>query len=146
MSSFLTSKAPFVLFEFLKKHTGIAWSEDLRLIGKVEDGELVGVIGYSDMTGSSCQMHLAGIRKGWISRRVLREMFCYPFITLDYKVAYATIASGNLESLDIARRMGFREIVFLTDAHPDGGSHLLKLTREDCKWLRRGNSDGKAFS
>jgi len=142
VASFLTSEAPFVLFDFLKERIGLTWSQDLRMIGKVEDGVLVGVIGYNQYTGSSCQMHFAGDKKGWFSRKVLSEIFRYAFDVLNCKVVYAQVASSNAEALDIDRRVGFKDVVFLPDAHPDGGVYLLQMFKEDCRWLRRGKDDG----
>jgi len=143
VSSFLTSEAPFVLFEFLKKRIGISWSEDLRTIGRVEGKVLTGVVGFNNITGTSCQMHFAGDVVGWLTRTVLRESFSYAFKTLKCRVVYASVPSGNKEALDIDRRIGFKDVIFLPDAHPDGGIYLLQMTRGECKWLQLGERHGR---
>lgn len=143
MSSFLTGEPKFVLFDFLNKRIRLAWSQDLRLIGRVEDGALIGVVGFNNITGTSCHMHFAGDVKGWLSRKVLRESFRYAFETLGCKVVYGAVSSGNEEALEIDRRIGFKDVVFLKDAHPDGGTYLLEMRKEDCRWLTRNSEHGR---
>lgn len=132
-----------VLWEFLEKRINLPWSTDFQAIGRVVDGELIGVVGYNMFTGSSCQIHMAGTRKGWITRRYLHAAFKYPFVDLDYKMVIGLVPSGNTEALDIDKRIGFTELIYIDGAHPDGGTHLLQMKREDCRWLKYGEKHGR---
>lgn len=141
MKQFLTCEPRESLYKFLAPRIGLAWSSDFHAIGRVVDGTLVGVVGYNGFTGSCCQMHMAGDTKHWITREFLLQAFRYPFVTCGLNLVLAVVPSGNLQALEIDRKLGFEEILYLPRAHPDGGLHFLKMTREQCRWVRS-DSDG----
>lgn len=143
MATFLTSDAPFVLYEYLKEKIGLSWSEDLRVIGRIEDMKLTGVVGFNNYTGTSCQMHFAGEKVGWLTRQVIRESFRYAFETLGCVVVYASVPSGCQTALEIDRRLGFKDLAYLKGAHPDGGIYLLEMYKEQCRWIKQGDMYGR---
>jgi RimJ/RimL family protein N-acetyltransferase len=125
-----------LLYEWLNERITLAWCEDFRGIGRVVNGELVGVIGFTGHNGASAQMHMAGDGKRWGSRKFLEEMFRYAFDICGYNVVFAVVPSGNTVALDIDLRVGFEELVTIADAHPDGALHFLVMRRENCRWLK----------
>ncbi len=78
-------------------------------------------------------MHMAG-EGNWINREFIRRAFRYPFVTLDLPMVFGVVPSGNAAALEIDKRLGFKEILFVEGAHPDGGLHFLQLKRDD--WMR----------
>lgn len=124
-----------LLFEWLSARIELPRSEDFRAFGRVVNGELVGVVGFTGHNGASCQMHMAGEGKYWASRKLIREAFRYPFGICGYNVVFALVPSGNKEALDIDLRLGFTELATIAGAHPDGALHILVMRREDCRWL-----------
>jgi hypothetical protein len=126
-----------LLYRWLNDRISLAWCEDFRAIGRVLNGELVGVVGFTGHNGASCQMHMAGVTKDWMSRSFLRESFKYVFETCGYNVAFGVVPSGNTVALDIDLRLGFKELATIVGAHPDGALHFLVMRREDCRWLTR---------
>lgn len=141
MTSRFSAEPHEVLFAFVRDRLGIGWSEDLRLIGRFDDGELVGVVAFNNLTGSSCHMHLCGDKKGWLTRRFLREVFGYVFHTLQYNVVYGLVPSSCKEALDLDLRLGATPLLFLEGAHPDGGIHMLEIRKETCRWLKKEATD-----
>lgn len=139
MTSGLTTAHQTALWEFLQERIGIPWSTDFIALGRVAEGKLVGVVGYNNFTGTSCHMHMAGDGGRWISREFLKEAFRYPFGTLDLTMVFGIVPSGNIRALGIDRKLGFRELIFIPGAHPDGGIHILQMTRDECRWLRKPN-------
>lgn len=133
MSGFFTSTPPLVLHKWLHDRIGLPWSTDFRALARVVDGEIVGVVGYEGFTGAACRMHMAG-HGNWINREFIRLAFRYPFVTLDLPMVFGVVPSGNLEALTIDLRLGFKEILYVPGAHPDGGLHFLQYMKED--WLR----------
>lgn len=123
-----------VLHAWLKERIKLPWSEDFKALARVIDGEIVGCVGYEGFTGTSCMMHMAGARPGWFNREFMRMAFRYPFEVLGLDMVFGRVPSGNTVALDIDLRLGFKELIFLEGAHPDGGIHLLQLKRED--WMR----------
>lgn len=140
MSDQLISRPRELLFQWLHDRIGLTWSDDFVAIGRVVNGDLVGVVGYNGHNGSSCQMHMAGDSPRWGSKHFLREVFRYPFEMLGYKVVFGVVPSGNQVALDIDRRLGFEEIAMIPGAHPDGALHILVMRRENCPWLSRGGT------
>lgn len=123
-----------LLFSWLQERIGLVWSEDFRAIGRVVNGQLVGVVGFNGQNGASCQMHMAGEGKYWISRNFIREVFRYAFVTCGYNVVFGLVPSGNIVALEIDLRLGFKELATIVGAHPDGALHFLVMRREDCRW------------
>lgn len=141
MNDFLTNSPTAVLWEFLSKRIGIPYSTDFVALGRVREGQLLGVVGYNNFTGTSCHMHMAGEEGRWFSREFLYEAFRYPFETLGLTMVFGVVPSGNIRALRIDAKLGFRELIYIPGAHPDGGIHILQMKREECRWLRK--RDGK---
>ena len=133
MSGFFTSTPPLVLHKWLHDKIGLPWSTDFRALARVVDSEIIAVVGYEGFTGTACRMHMAG-EGHWISREFIRLAFAYPFRTLDLQMVFGVVPSGNERALDIDLRLGFKQILYVPGAHPDGGLHFLQFTREN--WLR----------
>jgi len=110
----------------------------MTCIGRVTKGEIVGVVGYDNFTGTSCHMHMAGEGR-WISRDFLYAAFGYPFQHLGLAMVFGIVPSGNIRALRVDEKLGFKKLMYVPDAHPDGGIHILQLRREDCRWLRTRN-------
>jgi RimJ/RimL family protein N-acetyltransferase len=136
MNSSLTTANQTVLWEFLQERIGIPWSTDLICMGRVRDDRLIAVVGYNNFTGTSCHMHMAGDDSRWMSRQFIQEAFEYPFGLLDLTMVFGIVPSGNVRALGIDRKLGFRELLYIPGAHPDGGIHILQMKREECRWLR----------
>lgn len=133
---FLTTENQTVLWSWLQERIGLPWSTDFVALGRVRDGKILGVVGFTNFTGKSCHMHMAGEGR-WMTRTFLRESFRYPFETLGLTMVFGIVPSGNIRALGIDRKMGFRELIYVPDAHPDGGIHILQMKRADCRWLRK---------
>lgn len=123
-----------VLHDWLKERIKLPWSEDFRALARVKDGEIIGCVGYEGFTGTACMMHMAGVKPGWFNRTFMRLAFNYPFEILGLKMVFGHVPSGNTKALEIDLRLGFKELIYIEGAHPDGGIHLLQLKRED--WMR----------
>ncbi len=132
---FLTSTPEMVLYDWLNERIGIAWAVDLRLLGRVVDKKIVGVIGFAGFNGASCEVHFAGERPGWLTRSMLRVAFGYVFEDLNLVMIFARVPSGNATSLRVCKKLGFTTVVVIPGAHPDGALHILKLDRRDCRWI-----------
>lgn len=107
---------------------------DLQCIGQLIDGELQAVASFSHFVGKSCNFSLVG-KGNFMNKDFLWAMFDYPFNRLKLKVILATIEGGNEKSLNLSRKLGFKEVANIADAHKDGDLVIMVLRREDCKWL-----------
>ena len=123
-----------VIHEWLRERIGIPWSTDFRSFARVVDGKIIGAVGYEGFNGCSCRMHMAGVEPGWMNREMIQRAFGYPFFVLDLPMVFGIVPSGNTTALEIDRKFGFKQLLYVPGAHADGGLHFLQLTRED--WLR----------
>jgi RimJ/RimL family protein N-acetyltransferase len=122
-----------VLHDWLRARIGLPWSTDFRALARVVGGKIVGCVGYEGFNGASVRMHMAG-EGNWINRELLVRAFRYPFVILDLPMVFGVVPSGNTAALEIDRRLGFKELLYIPGAHTDGGLHFLQLTRDD--WMR----------
>lgn len=135
MTDVLVGKPLEALYEWLNDRIGLARTEDFRAIGRIKDGKLVAVAGFTGYNGASIQMHMA-VEGGHMSRLHLKEAFRYAFETCGCEVVFGMVPSGNERALEIDLRLGFKEVANIAGAHPDGSLHILMMRREDCRWLR----------
>jgi|SRR5215471_10361034 len=98
-----------------------------------EDGLLGGVV-YTNYTGRSVQMHMAG-NPGWVTTKVIWIAFDYPFNQLCVEKVIGLVAAADELILDYDKRLGFREIARVPDVVPTGDLVVLSMMREECKWL-----------
>lgn len=100
-------------------------------------GDLQVMVGYDAWTPNSLQCHILVRDKKALTRKFLRECFNYMFITCDRELVLATITSDNTASLDLTRRLGFKEVYRVKDGWQPGVDLVLKqMNRDECKWLR----------
>lgn len=137
MRSFLTDAPLTPLFGFLAERTGIMWTPDFQALGRVVEGELVGVIGFNNFNGASCHIHMAGDGTRWMSRGLLETAARYVFIGRKLEMMFGLVPSGNVAALEQDLRMGFTQLIEIPGAHPDGSLHILQMTRAQCRWLKR---------
>lgn len=136
MTDVLISQPLELLYAWINERVGLARSEDFRAIGRVVDGQLVGVVAFTGHNGASLQMHMAGDGGRWMNRHFIREAFRYAFDICGCNVVFGMVPSGNADALSIDLRLGFKELATIAGAHPDGALHVLMMRREECRWLR----------
>ncbi len=122
-----------VIHDWLKQRIGLPWSTDFKAFARVVDGKIVGVVGYEGFTGTCCRIHMAG-EGNWINREFIKLAFDYPFKLLDLPMVFGVVPSGNTRALELNKKLGFKQLLYVEGAHPDGGLHFLQLKRED--WMR----------
>jgi hypothetical protein len=125
-----------ILAAWLCNRIGYKPSPDLVALGSIRNSDmhLRGVVGFDNFNGASCTMHMAG-EPGWIDKAMLHAAFDYPFNVVGCNQVLAFVPSGNTTALDIDQRLGFEVVVELEGAHPDGSLFVLRMRRENCKWL-----------
>jgi len=122
------------LFGWLAPRIQLTHSSDFRAIGRMVNGRIVGVFGFNNHNGVSCQMHAAGEGR-WLNRALLWKAFQVPFVEWDYDVLIAPIGSLNEKSLRLAAGLGFYKRATIQKAHPDGALELYVMPKEGCRWL-----------
>lgn len=112
------------------------WEKNPVISRVDEHGNFMGGVFYSDYTGASIRVHMAGVTPRWASPDLLWSGFDYPFTQLGVQMILVTVLSTNERALNIVRRLGFRELFRIRDAVRDGDLVLLSMSRAECKYLR----------
>lgn len=133
----ITQRHQDFLKHWLCERIGLVPTPELTCIGSVDstDTILKGVVGFDGYNGASILMHMAGDHPHWLDRTVLFASFDYVFNELGCTQALAMVPSGNTVALDINKRLGFEVVVELEGAHPDGSLFIMRMMRDNCKWL-----------
>jgi RimJ/RimL family protein N-acetyltransferase len=110
-------------------------------IGVVDDdrlghaGWVRGGVVYTQYTGASIMLHVAGRDEAWMTRDMLRVGFHYPFVQLGVKRLYGLLESANEPALNFDLRLGFRVAAVLPDMFASGAGLVVTMEREECRWL-----------
>lgn len=125
-----------LLARWLCERIGYMPTPYIRCIGNVtKEGKILGVVGFDNWNGASCQMHAAG-EGNWVSRELIRATFDYVFNVAGLNVVLGLVPSSNAKALRFDRHVGFNEVARIKDGTPDGDLVILQLRREDCRYLR----------
>jgi RimJ/RimL family protein N-acetyltransferase len=121
----------------LAQAAGVVFNKDAdTVLCRIERGELLGGVLFTDYTGSSINLHVAGLKPNWINNDMLWATFHYAFVQLGCKVIIGRVSSGNSRALEFDKKLGFSEVARIDDVFPDGSLILLAMRREECRWLK----------
>jgi hypothetical protein len=109
---------------------------ETRCIGQEIDGILKSVVCYNNFVGKSCNISIASEGSGFFNKDYLWAIFDYPFNKLNLKVIIATVAGNNEKSRNICRKLGFKEVALIADAHEQGDLVIFSMRANDCRWLQ----------
>ena len=109
---------------------------ETRCIGQEIDGILKSVVCYNNFVGKSCNISIASEGSGFFNKDYLWAIFDYPFNKLNLKVIIATVAGNNEKSCNICRKLGFKEVALIADAHEQGDLVIFSMRANDCRWLQ----------
>jgi hypothetical protein len=105
-------------------------------IAVYRDGVLRGGVVYSDFTGESVCVHVAGFEPGWLTRTFLFMAFDYPFTQMGVSRVFSQMREDNLEALGFNKKLGFTPVAYIPGVYPGNVAMIVtKLEREDCRWL-----------
>lgn len=108
---------------------------DVCLSRTDDEGNLLGGVIYTNYTGHSIQLHVAGFHPRWINREILWVTFDYPFNQLECEVIFAQVKESNKHALKFDLNIGFHEFMRLDDVYENEQVILLKMRREECRHL-----------
>lgn len=135
-----------VLAWMAQRIPAFSYRQDTRALGVVDaKGTPVAGVSYDDYNGVHVQAAIAADpRSAWCSRRVLYHIFAYPFVQLDCHAISLIVAASNLLSLNLATKLGFRgEAIIKCAAYDRSDVIVLKMFREECRWLDNGKRLGE---
>ena len=115
-------------------------SSGATALGVVDGTDIIAGVVYERYNGVHVEVSIAADDKRWASKKTLFSLFHYPFIQLNCLAMSVVVPSSNLESLNLATKLGFEGEAIIKYAAPDGSSLIiLKQYRENCKWIGEPN-------
>lgn len=111
-----------------------------KALGIVDDGgNLICGAVYTGFNGVHCSASIAAEPGApWATKASMFKLFYYPFVTLGCVAMSVQVASSNVASLNLVTKMGFEGEAMIRYAAHDGSTLVvLKMLRENCKWIRR---------
>lgn len=111
-----------------------------QALGVTKRGRIVAGVVYERCNGAHIEASIAAMPgSGWADRNTLFRLFAYPFLQLGLEAVTVLVAQTNLESLNLAVKLGFEPIAIVPFAAQDGSPLIvLQMTRNQCRWLRYG--------
>lgn len=79
---------------------------------------------------------MAGFDPYWITRNMVWAISGYAYTQLNVSKVIAIIEETNLDSLAIARKVGFIEEARIREACADGDLLFLTLRKDECRHLK----------
>lgn len=103
-----------------------------------EDDSIVGAVCFTDYRGSTVNMHVAGCRKGWVTRNFIRANFEYAFNQLKVNTVLGLVRVDNPRALLFDTRLGFKVVGTIPKGDDDGTDfYLLAMTKDECRWIKK---------
>lgn len=127
---------------------GYTQSQAARALGVIKNDRLVAGVVYENFNGVHVEAAIAAEPgTAWASRQTLHSLFYYPFTMLGCEAISVSVPSTNLESLNLATKLGFEpEAIVALAAHDQSSLIVLKAWRIKCKWIEHGQEGRKRTS
>jgi RimJ/RimL family protein N-acetyltransferase len=105
-------------------------------IGVESNGKIVGAVIYHEWNGASIRIHVVSNNSGhWATREWFHVIFSYAFDQLKVKRITGFTPESNKRALEFNKKVGFVVETKIVDAELDGNLLVLKMNRNDCKWI-----------
>lgn len=123
-----------------RKIPGFMHMPGAKSLGVIKNDKIVAGVVFERCNGFNVEASIAA-RPGakWADPATMFRLFDYPFGQLGVEAITVLVALTNLESLNLATKLGFAPIALVPFA-AQGGVPLviLQMTRNQCRWLNYG--------
>lgn len=105
----------------------------LSVVG--EGGTLLAVFIFHNASECNCEISVATFGPQPFTRKILRDLFSFPFQYCGFTRLSAVVKVTNTRSLSCVRRLGFSEEGLLRSWYPECDGILFGMLKEECKWV-----------
>lgn len=112
-----------------------AWMGQAKSIAAVEHYQTLGVVVFDAFTPHDCAMHIVIEDKRCVTRRILKQVFDYPFNQLGLRRVTGLVPESNVAALAFDYRLGFVQEGRKKWGMGDEDEIILGMTKEHCRWL-----------
>jgi len=133
-----------VLIWVAERVPGFRVTDDDRALAVVHDGKIAAAVAYSEYNGVHVTVAIAAEGRRWATRDALLRLFGYPFCALNCEAISVLVASTNVQSLNLATKLGFKVEALIKFAAHDGSALIvLKMLKSECRWIENGQKRGQ---
>lgn len=105
-------------------------------LGVMDDHGLpLGAVVYHEFRGNDIQMSCAAESAGWLSRKVLKAIFRYPFVQLRCHRVTAMTPARNKHTREFLEKVGFKQEGLMRQGFIDDDCVVYGMLRDECKWI-----------
>jgi len=101
-----------------------------------ENNNILGALVFSEFRGRDIQISVAADSHHWLTKKILRDIFAYPFKFLECARLTAYTSEKNLAFQDMLIRFGFSKEGVMRQAFNSGDALLYGMLRNECKWIK----------
>lgn len=125
-------------FDFINRILGVKFepTQSVCIASLGLEQEILGVAVFTRFMEHNCELSAASVSPRFLTRQFLDALFHYAFITAKKRRITAVIEDGNISALNMDKRLGFIEEGRLKCWYGETDGLLLRMLREECKWLR----------
>jgi RimJ/RimL family protein N-acetyltransferase len=115
------------------------WSHQTAYAAAILDADrIIGAVAYTGMSDNNIEMHIATDDKQWCSRKILRQVFWYPFHYLGLGRITAISQKQNPKAHRMLDRLGFKREGELENFYAENSSAIVwRMLRQECLWLAK---------
>lgn len=124
------------LLEWAKEILKVKFNPNESTWISLVDDEIRAVVVYTRFSTHNCEMSIATDRKKrWAHKSFMRTCYRYAFEQIKVARVTVVIEEDNMDSLELCRRLGHTEEGRLKHWFGDKDGILMRMTRQECKWL-----------
>lgn len=114
-----------------------SWPDKCLTLGFFYNRQLIGALVFHDLRKhTEVWWTIYSTNSHWCTRTVLRQMFDMAFGRMDCRRISVLVSKSNQKSLNLVRRLGFKEEGLLRQCREDGDDcYIFGMLRSECPWI-----------
>ena len=130
----IVQAAPPEHYAWLAQHGGAFLVPDFCALEAVEEGRVLGMVGYCEWAPNSVRLHV-GIEGSVVVKHLLGPAFAYPFEEVGVDLVIG-ITPAFTKAVKFCKHLGFRETHRIKNGWCEGVDFIVfEMRREECRWL-----------
>lgn len=102
----------------------------------LKNGYVKAVVMYTNFSGENCEMHIASDSKDWCTRRVLHDLFWYPFEVLKVNRVSAVTRKKDISLQSFMHRIGFEHEGTMKEFYDNDDALMWGMLKRHCQWFK----------
>jgi hypothetical protein len=124
--------------EQFRKTLGLSTTPHFRGIKGIMGGIVVCAAGFDRWTPNSCETHLWIRDPRDLTRKFIKEVFHYLFVTCDLGLVIGITPCNNTAAIRFNKKLGWKEVCRIKDCYTLGTETAIQvIRREECRWINQ---------